>query len=496
MRGESPILTHTHIYIYAYIHRLVLFCPFDTDDWWPLDQIFDEKFDKIVSRTELRGKGTCVRVCVCINVKGECEAQVGHHHQIDAHTLTHACAHSHPPAHTYIHTHTVANDMGMDDRIITEKILEFLDEEGAKFNDMDISEEQRQPFILVIFWNNMHSPFLENKEYRADDPGFFAKHEEKARKALEIGLKEAAEEDRRKEQEQQEGGGEGGGTEEGEEEEMGSQQASSTSRKTQAAAAAAAAASAAESPPPEPKVNKLMPPSTSRNFAQTAKKVNRCMGSLALSNEMVQQVHDKLQETGLLKETIVTFQADHGEGVGDVQKRIGNPDSRYLSTPFWMHVPSYLLPSEKDREVLRGNSPRLVSNRDMMPTVVEILGWETTEHLFEGIPSIFKHGRSLLRPVPTDRLVSGWQGRPFVDSCAWMFMFLSNATHTLILRTEENDIVVEELEMYEDATRSLVKQRQKLRDLPAAEQDYWAKVLKANYSDNLDAFRECFWNYI
>ena len=40
---------------------------------------------------------------------------------------------------------------------------------------------------------------------------------------------------------------------------------------------------------------------------------------------------------------------------------------------------------------------------------------------------------------------AGWQGQPFVDACEWTFGMLFNATHTLILRAEENDAILEEV---------------------------------------------------
>lgn len=142
-------------------------------------------------------------------------------------------------------------------------------------------------------------------------------------------------------------------------------------------------------------------------------------------------VYDTLQSTCLLDKTLISFQADHGVGLLRANKPMADPDSFYLSVPFWLHVPPRLLvdpEGEARRVALQGNRDRLVSNLDMIATLVELLGWDTAEHLFADVPPIFEHGASLLQPLAPDRIAAGWQGRPFVESCAWQFGLLSNAT--------------------------------------------------------------------
>jgi len=248
------------------------------------------------------------------------------------------------------------------------------------------------------------------------------------------------------------------------------------------------------------KRKKLVPPevcakATFANLATIGIKEDRAIHAIEIGNQMMQNVHDKLESTGLLDNTLLSFQSDHGETAGPVvRKRLADPDSLYLATPLWMHVPPHLL-SSSEREILLENKYKLTSNMDMMPTFVELLKWDTTENMFQNRPSIFKHGQSLLRPVAADRLSSGWQGRPFVDSCDWAHGFVFNATHTLIIRAGDNDAVLEAIDE-EDGTWTTVKQRWTLKDLPKEEVEWWTRELKANHADMMVALTECFWKYL
>ncbi len=358
-------------------YRLALFAPYETELWWPFTGFYEDRFDVIVSRTTLHGK--------------------------------------------------VANDMGMDDRLVTTEVLAFLEEQAATQD-----EEDHRPFVLVVMWNNMHRPFLINDKYVTPTPP---------------PPLVAADFEKKKEEE---------------------------------------------------KEDKEQDPDLFSQLMFPDAQHKRAMGALKITDDMMRDVYATLNSTGLLAHTIITFQADHGERAGSnyVSNRLAEPSSLYLATPFWMYVPpAFFAGREEQREVLRGNRDRLVSNLDMMPTVTELLGWETTEHMFHKVPTIFKHGLSLLRPVGKDRLTCGWQGRPLVDSCDWQAGFLSNATHTLILRAGKNDIVVEAL----DETRgewTKVTQRWQLKDLPEAEQAQWVDELKRNHKAELAMFEECFFDYI
>ncbi|KAI8891490.1 alkaline-phosphatase-like protein, partial [Globomyces pollinis-pini] len=49
------------------------------------------------------------------------------------------------------------NDHGMDDRILTNHIIEFLGE-----------QETDEPFFILIMWYNLHQPFLVDKDFRTE----------------------------------------------------------------------------------------------------------------------------------------------------------------------------------------------------------------------------------------------------------------------------------------------------------------------------------------
>lgn len=127
-----------------------------------------------------------------------------------------------------------------------------------------------------------------------------------------------------------------------------------------------------------------------------------------------------------------------------------------------------------------------------MPTLVELLGWSDEAGLFQEIPSIFGHGQSLLRPVAADRIAAGWQGQPFVDACEWTFGLLYNATHTLILRAEENDAVLEEVGGVDkaEAVRTYA-----FGELGKEDRAYWRRELVERRPDMYEALRQCFWTY-
>jgi hypothetical protein len=228
------------------------------------------------------------------------------------------------------------NDLGMDDRIITAKVLEYL----------STIETSGNPFLLVIIYNNLHLPYL------VEPTAIFT--------------------------------------------------------------------------------------GTPDEIAHS-----RASFSYELTDKMTEQVWKKLVERDLLRNTIVAFMADHGDSISRGSTRIGAPISAHISNPVWFHMPSQLL-SSGQRDAIRGNQRQLVSNLDVMPTIVNALGWASDSELFRDVSSsTLIHGKSLLLPLSDSRLTYGWQGAPFVQNCDWSFGFISNATHNLILRAKSNTINVE-----------------------------------------------------
>lgn len=218
--------------------------------------------------------------------------------------------------------------------------------------------------------------------------------------------------------------------------------------------------------------------------------------ALSITEDMTAALFATLDAAGLRDNTLVSFLSDHGESTAPTSNRLNRPSTLYLASPLWLHVPPPLLQGEKGAAAaaaLRGNRDRLVSNLDLMPTLVELLGWITDDTaLFHGLPAIFGHGQSLLRPVAPTRVAAGWQGQPFVDACEWTFGLLYNATHTLVLRAEENDAILEAVGGHD---RADVVAAWDFRELGREDQAYWRRELVEKRPDMHEALRQCFFDY-
>lgn len=216
--------------------------------------------------------------------------------------------------------------------------------------------------------------------------------------------------------------------------------------------------------------------------------------ALSITQDMTADLFAALDRAGLRDSTLVSFLSDHGESTAPSSTRLGGPTSLYLASPLWLHVPPPILAAAGPdaAAALRGNRDRLTSNLDLMPTLVELLGWSAEPALFRDVPAIFGHGQSLLRPVAPDRVAAGWQGQPFVDACEWTFGMLYNATHTLILRAEDNDAVLEEVGGADkaDAVRTWG-----FGELGPEDQAYWRRELVEKRPDMYEALRQCYWTY-
>jgi hypothetical protein len=334
-----------------------LFCPYDTEDWWPFNDIF-EGFERTTSRTTLGGP--------------------------------------------------VVNDMGIDDRVVMARAVEYIEQQGRKQQ-----QEDGPPFVLVLVWNNVHRPFL--KRGQSDD--------------------EAAQRNQ-----------------------------------------------------------DYLSTLAYKSLFAGRKGEEAALEALSITQDMTVDLFDALQRAGLLDNTLVSFLSDHGESTSTTSSRLGRPSSLYLASPLWLHAPPSILAQHPPdaAAALRSNRDRLVSNLDLMPTLVELLGWSDDRALFEGLPSIFGHGQSLLHPVAPDRTAAGWQGQPFVDACEWTFGLLFNATHTLILRAEENDAILEEVGGEDKAD---VVREWDFGELGPEDQAYWRRELVEKRPDMYDALQQCFFTY-
>ncbi|KAJ3189328.1 hypothetical protein HDU85_002956 [Gaertneriomyces sp. JEL0708] len=110
---------------------------------------------------------------------------------------------------------------------------------------------------------------------------------------------------------------------------------------------------------------------------------------------------------GGLQNTVIAFTGDHGES----KDRIWNISLQSISTPMWLHVPKGLIAEER-RQTLRRNKLRPVSTMDVVPTLIDLLGYDADMSLKSGITI---NGTSLLNPLPEDRVVLGWHAQPYIE---------------------------------------------------------------------------------
>jgi len=243
----------------------------------------------------------------------------------------------------------VANDMGMDDRVLTHMVVDYLEKQG----------HQDKNFFMVIIWNNLHIPFLVTEDY-------------------------------------------------------------------------------------------VDPPNASNEEIEAARYLN----SLSITDKNLKTVMNKLKEKDLLDDTLVVFSSDHGESPSVGKPRVYAPNVRVIGSPLWFRIPQGML-SPKEKEILAYNTKYgTVSNLDIVPTVADILGWATVEQMYQGSVDTV-HGQSLLEPVKKERIISGYQGRPFIQPCDMNHAFLANSTHVVWFRPGGYI----EMEVSEEGNHAYLKER-------------------------------------
>jgi len=117
--------------------------------------------------------------------------------------------------------------------------------------------------------------------------------------------------------------------------------------------------------------------------------LNRYLNCLRLLDIFVKNLIDQYKELGLYENTIFVFFGDHGEGLGE-HGRFLHGDTIYeegLRVPLLIHAPGWF----EDGERVEG----LSSHIDILPTVLEMLGYEVKGEEYPG--------HSLLYPLPGGR---------------------------------------------------------------------------------------------
>jgi lipoteichoic acid synthase len=127
----------------------------------------------------------------------------------------------------------------------------------------------------------------------------------------------------------------------------------------------------------------------SEHFAQDDDQLNRYLNCLRLQDIFLENLFDQYKELGLYEDTIFVIYGDHGEGFGEHGRFLhgDTPWEEGLRVPLIIHDPK----RPQNGERVEG----LSNQTDILPTVVEMLGFEVENGEYPGY--------SLLRPLPEDR---------------------------------------------------------------------------------------------
>jgi glucan phosphoethanolaminetransferase (alkaline phosphatase superfamily) len=126
--------------------------------------------------------------------------------------------------------------------------------------------------------------------------------------------------------------------------------------------------------------------------------------SIAYEDYLLGKFLDQMKRRGLLKNTLIVFTSDHGESLKDHNK-IGHVDSYYaetISVPLMVYVPEGMA-SGQQRKALASNTKSLAATIDIIPTILELMGWGKNPQMKNIRANLT--GYSLSNPVPKDRMV-------------------------------------------------------------------------------------------
>jgi lipoteichoic acid synthase len=120
--------------------------------------------------------------------------------------------------------------------------------------------------------------------------------------------------------------------------------------------------------------------------------LDRYHNCLRMLDHFLRNLFDQYKRLGLYEDTIFVMYGDHGEGFREHRGRYMHGDTIYeegLRVPLIVHDPRRF----EDGERAKGLSSQI----DVLPTVVELLGYEVANGEYPGY--------SLVRPVPEDRIL-------------------------------------------------------------------------------------------
>jgi len=120
--------------------------------------------------------------------------------------------------------------------------------------------------------------------------------------------------------------------------------------------------------------------------------LDRYHNCLRMLDFFLQNLFDQYKRLGLYEDTIFVMYGDHGEGFREHRGRYMHGDTIYeegLRVPLIVHDPKRF----EDGERAKGLSSQI----DVLPTMVDLLGYEVANGEYPGF--------SLIHPVPEDRIV-------------------------------------------------------------------------------------------
>jgi arylsulfatase A-like enzyme len=120
--------------------------------------------------------------------------------------------------------------------------------------------------------------------------------------------------------------------------------------------------------------------------------LDRYHNCLRMLDHFLENLFDQYKRLGHYENTIFVMYGDHGEGFREHRDRYMHGDTIYeegLRVPLIVHDPRRF----EDGELAKGSSSQI----DILPTVVDLLGYEVTNGEYPGY--------SLLHPVPEDRIL-------------------------------------------------------------------------------------------
>jgi arylsulfatase A-like enzyme len=144
-----------------------------------------------------------------------------------------------------------------------------------------------------------------------------------------------------------------------------------------------------------------------------------------MDERMMQPLLQRLEESGLLNNSIIVFTSDHGEEF----KEHGRVRHEQVYDEC-LHVPlMFYLPEKLSGKFKRGEIASQVRLLDVMPTLLDLLDIESPTHVMQGrsLVPVFKDEEKGDRDVYATRIISSNRGRPYVRNYA-----LRHGGHKLI----------------------------------------------------------------